>query len=86
MPKCFLSRSSPSAAASEFSIYDDRRDRLDSEFTRTACYGSVSHVEHLNVARRARQPLNERHRIFTDAASGAEDLYDSSLCHDSSPY
>ncbi len=85
LTKRLLRRASPATAASEFSIYDDRWDSPDSEFTRTACNRSISHIQHLNVARRAGQSLNERHRFFADAAPGAEDLYHSSLCHDSSP-
>jgi len=51
LTKRLLCRAGPGTATGEFSIDDDRWDGLDSEFTRSARYRSVGHIEHPNVAR-----------------------------------
>src|SRR4051794_2868627 len=69
------------AAVGKFAIDNDGRDRANPEALGPVGNAWLLHVEHLNVARVAREALDQRDRFVASRASGCEDFHLSLTIH-----
>ncbi len=73
--------SSSRTAFGQFAVDDDRWNRTNAERLGTGGHRRVVHVEHRDLARRARDAVDQVDGFLTRRAAGAEHFYFSQSCH-----